>query len=137
MESIEKLRKYVQKWKIYCYPPDIEAIADEIDREISERYMLLPVDADGVPIHVGDKLQYGDYSSGIVKALNERMVIAMHVDDDNLNYAKYGLLWDAEGCRHVKSRTIEDVLQCAGVSVAAIEDVAAEIRELMGVENEL
>lgn len=36
-------------------------------------------------------------------------------------------------CTHYKPRTLEDVLQSSGVSVAAIEDVAAEIRELLGV----
>lgn len=30
------------------------AIADRIDAELAERYIELPVDADGVPIHVGD-----------------------------------------------------------------------------------
>ena len=79
-------------------------------RDKLERSMELPLDADGVPIHVGDTITYGDYSQGIVKAVGEWMVVAMHVDDDNLNYAKYGLLWEAEGCRHVKPRTIEDVL---------------------------
>ena len=31
-----------------------DACIDEVEREISERFMLLPVDADGVPIRVGD-----------------------------------------------------------------------------------
>jgi len=39
------------------------------------------------------------------------MVIAMRIDDTCTNYAKYGLLWDADSCRHVKPRTIEDVLR--------------------------
>ena len=32
-------------------------LADEIEAEIAEKYMELPVDADGVPIHVGDMLK--------------------------------------------------------------------------------
>lgn len=34
-----------------------EAIADEIEAEVVERFMELPVDADGVPIHVGDMME--------------------------------------------------------------------------------
>lgn len=36
-------------------------IADEIEADIAERYMLLPVDADGVPIRVGDEMENGEY----------------------------------------------------------------------------
>lgn len=35
---------------------ECKTIADAIECEISERYMLLPVDADGVPIRVGDAI---------------------------------------------------------------------------------
>ena len=35
---------------------EIHDIADRIDAELAERYVELPLDADGVPIHVGDKL---------------------------------------------------------------------------------
>ena len=44
-------------------------LIDEIEREIAERYMELPVDAGGLPIHVGDYLQLGD-TRGKVVALN-------------------------------------------------------------------
>ena len=49
MKSIEKLRR----WSCHL---DIQKIADEIEAEIEENYMELPKDADGVPIHVGDKM---------------------------------------------------------------------------------
>jgi hypothetical protein len=48
---------------------DIHAIADRIDEEhqkairelnnFADASVLLPVDADGVPIHVGDEMEYG------------------------------------------------------------------------------
>ena len=38
-------------------------IADEIEQEIEERYIELPKDADGEPIHIGDKL-VGKYLVG-------------------------------------------------------------------------
>ena len=36
---------------------EINEIADEIEREIAEKYMELPVDADGVPIRAGENLR--------------------------------------------------------------------------------
>jgi len=119
-------------------------IADEIEAEIAERYMQLPVDADGVPIRVGDVVEFGENrNQGIVKALNEHMVIAIHVDDGYTNYAKYGLLWNADACRHVKPRTVEDVLMDvmsdfadADFNDETLETITAryadEIRELPG-----
>ena len=93
-------------------PRKVKKLADEIEAEIERGWMLLPVDADGVPICVGDVVEFGENrNQGIVKALNEHMVIAMHVDDGCMNYAKYGLLWNADACRHVKPRTLEDVLR--------------------------
>ena len=121
MESTDKLRKYSHldddKWAletgevVYLLesePNDPNAInwgeqwrkiADEIEREVAERYMELPVDAEGVPIHVGDKL-HGVYETFEVCAVNEHYA-----------YWEYGRHWDkACECRHVELRTIEDVL---------------------------
>ena len=120
----------------------------ELERSIAERYIELPVDADGMPIHVGDVVEFGEnHNQGIVKALNEHMVIAMHVDDGCMNYAKYGLLWNADACRHVKPRTIEDVLDeyydsrgwdeadnCALKSEELTAKYADEIRGMMEVD---
>lgn len=100
-----------------------DVACDEIEREIAERYMELPVDADGEVIRVGDVVEFGEYRNmGIAKAVNERMVIAMRIDDTCTNYAKYGLLWDADSCRHVKPRTIEDVLLLFKDDCKKIED---------------
>lgn len=62
IKALEKLRglrdevtnQMVDNPNLVCWRA--EGIADEIEREISERYMELPVDADGVPIHVGDDM---------------------------------------------------------------------------------
>lgn len=121
---------------------DLRAKLDAYD----ETHMLLPLDADGVPIRIGDVLRYGDYAQGIVKSVNRHTVIAMHVDDDNLNYAKYGLMWEADGCHHVAPRTVEDVLvsmieTAVGYSEAhttaaytAVNNAADELREIMEAE---
>lgn len=72
MKSIEKLREWSRR--VTESDPDENIVspeyvaqecgraalrfADEIEREIAERYQLLPVDADGVPIRVGDVMEF-------------------------------------------------------------------------------
>ena len=110
MESIEKLREYGHDC---CARVDdaIHDYCDEIEREISERYMLLPMDADGVPIHVGDELcGYGHPKGGVQVAMVSESCIIVR-EDLNHNPAKHGLLWSADETRHVKPRTVEDVLK--------------------------
>ena len=147
MKSIEKLRGELQICANAKTRPTIaymEDIADEIEREVAERYMELPVDADGVPIRVGDELcGYGLPDGGaVVKSLNSHMVIVGGLEGGE-NYAKYGLLWDAKEARHVKPRTLEDVLRdcCNEWNQHCGKDweqgvygkYAAEICELLGV----
>lgn len=60
MESIEKLRTVARNMAKGMNLENHEEcnllliIADEIEREIAEKYIELPVDADGVPICVGE-----------------------------------------------------------------------------------
>lgn len=113
------------------------AITDEIELEIAEKYMLLPVDTDGVPIHVGDLVQFVNEQGG-TGAPVEVCAISKH-------YAYYGEgknLYRADWCRHVKPRTIEDVLLEAIERAACpenewseiIADCADDLRQ-MGVDN--
>lgn len=129
----------------YTVPPS------EIARqELERKYMRLPVDADGVPIRVGDMIEYeGDedtyrlhargvyvYEDGHVAVVNERCGI-----------------WYQENCHHVKPRTLEDIVieyrlkaynLYADSEMSGEErveefrtldaEVAAEIRELIGVD---
>ena len=55
MESIEKLRYYIDHG--INHRDELVKLTDAIEREIAEKYKLLPVDADGEPIHVGDVVQ--------------------------------------------------------------------------------
>lgn len=59
MESIEKLREFIDDQFVCSGQAYLQgmAIAGSIEREIAERYMLLPVDADGVPIHPGNRVE--------------------------------------------------------------------------------
>lgn len=138
MESIEKLRaagRNMAKGRNLENHEECNlllVIADEIEAEISEKFVELPCDAEGVPIRCDDVME------GVTRWEGERFkVYCMEIypdghwevtDDDTCDSIR------ATECRHYKPRTVEDVLQDAGVSVAAIEDVAAEIRELMGVD---
>ena len=116
-------------------------IADEIEREIQERYLLLPVDADGVPIHVGDKLDWCG-----------KKIIVRGVCKDSVwfepdsNDQEWRCIW-ANTCRHVKPRTLEDVLTDFVLAVREdanltngvarnVDKYAAEIRELLGGDAE-
>lgn len=137
-------------------------LVDEIMAEVERDYMKLPVDADGVPIHMGDtvegKLLYDD---SVVKGV----VNAYHIyagDDPDTVYIKGSSgsgLWTIKElqisrCHHVKPRTLEDVLRDFAKEVnvsssdfisidgeeaymlAAINETADEIRELFGGDAE-
>ena len=98
LESIEKLRNRVNP----MMPLNAEIIASEIEREIAEKYIELPVDADGVPIHIGDEMENGEYRGKVTD-----------------------MSWDGHFCHvyhgsiaiapcdytHVEPRTVEDVLR--------------------------
>ena len=104
-------------------------VANEIEREIAERYMELPVDADGVPIHVGDVL--------------ERGYVVDYVAPNWCLATGRGAMY-ADMCHHVKPRTLEDVLNDFAVEAADVDErdkeewepllakYEREIRELIG-----
>lgn len=113
-----------------------------IQDEVDYRYMELPVDADGVPIHVGDTLQLGD-TRGEVVALtycpsNGKLPWEWQCDT--------GDWYNTAFARHVRPRTVEDVLDdfskslgcksiLADIKRKAIAKYAAELRELLGGER--
>lgn len=149
MESIEKLRKMDDGMLVPLgngqYVPDHShnAIADEIEQEIAEKYMELPVDADGVPIKVGDEVMatFG----GRCKEFDNGPHKVFAVSSDALYLGTIHRYIDSQRCRHIKPRTLEGVLNelveavryervCDKLlSETSIADFAAEIRELMGV----
>jgi len=123
IEALEKLRGCV----IGYNDAECRAIADVIETELKERYMELPLDADGVPIRVGDILE-ADYDNGICVA---HKVVAL-IYDGMRSIDFDGGIWDFQfdddedgedsrvvNCmsdfykcsRHVKPRTVEDVLE--------------------------
>lgn len=120
-------------------------------REVDERFMELPVDADGVPIHMGDSVE-GELL--LDNATVRGTVRSYHIHDDDEPGTVYIRVKPTENtwtikelqfrrCRHVKPRTLEDVLgeyasQQHGITTEEHDELivryAAEIRELLGVD---
>ncbi len=79
-------------------------LCDEIEAEIERDYMRLPVDADGVPIHVGDVMVDSKTSRTVVAVAPKSFMMAGY---ENGSFYRPGL---AKNHHHVKPRTLEDVL---------------------------
>lgn len=143
MESIEKLREWARR--VMESNPDENIVspehvakecgrmalrfAYEIEREVDNQYIALPLDANDVPIRPREEVSTGMGDNGPIGHLeywypNNWVAVIEYKPGQFTRY-------DPAAICHVKPRTLEDVLQFAGVSVAAIEGVAAEIRELM------
>ena len=105
MEGVDKLREWAHgfngPWK--RNEDALLKIADAIEAEVADRYVALPVDADGVPIRVGD------WITGVWDA--KAKVVAITSE------AVYW--WEPDGChwchahevRHHHVPTVEDVLR--------------------------
>ena len=155
MESIEKLRESLKactskagiepnRFDTYWITTRAcDMLIDEIEREIAERYMELPVDADGVPVRPREEVSTGMGDDGPIGHLeywfpNHWVAVIEYKPGQFTRY-------DPAVLRHVKPRTLEDVLRemldrnSDGVGLrefnrdfnALVEHYAAEIRELM------
>lgn len=129
---------------------DCEATGNELHYTLIElleqadpdTYMLMPVDADGERIHLGDELcGYGRPNGGVYcqAIVNESIIL---VGETSIAYKDW-LLWDTADCRHRHKPTVEDVLRDFVNRVmrynededdgdAIISDYAAKLREVMG-----
>ena len=100
LESLSALWELAGHSKTSIKQDDVLNFCERIKQEVDERYMLLPVDADGVPIQVGDEL-HGEHAKPI------RRVIAV----GNGEYiCDCQVVRHANLYHHVKPRTVEDVL---------------------------
>lgn len=145
LKALDKLCRLSKEVVDMHWGVEFDRAADALEAEVAERYMKLPVDADGVPIHVGDEMetfdcQPQDYSRftvvGYTSELPGGKGKLMVVDDD--------VCAEWYGCtiHHVKPRTIEDVLRdCCNEwnehlgndwESGVYAKYADEIRELMG-----
>lgn len=136
MKSVDKLREKIRldvnnPWS--DLKGDLLALVDGVEREIAERYMELPVDADGVPIHYGERMRLDNGHEGDVWLIGAFDI--MMSDHTCFDWAK---------SHHVKPRTLENVLEeyydkrgwdeadnHALEAESLTSRYAAEIRELM------
>ena len=115
IESIEKLRELVKSFHSLKPRWDTLAAIEEVEREIERDYMKLPVDAEGVPIHVGDVVDgWGTLQMhgcgkqpvhGMYCVANIVSGIEWRIDNE------YGFEVEPNELKHVKPRTLEDVLR--------------------------
>lgn len=115
LKSVSKLRLLVDETRdAYLrgdvnYTIELDGIAERIEQEVSERFMELPLDADGVPIRVGERVQLIGNDPGTV--------LYMSLADDGWRvYVKYdGGIGTGSGepkrIRHYHEPTVEDVLR--------------------------
>ena len=145
IKTLEDMRNTVKTIAADCDEGWILGCLDAIEGEIAERFVELPVDADGVPIRVGDYLQLGE-TRGEVVALTYR-------PDSKFPWGwqcDTGDWYSTAFAYHVKPRTLESILCGALADVSCMGDgivrtfnpdepyvagLAAEIRELLGVSE--
>ena len=155
LESIEKLRGWVQHIDenrqlgalAGAGKQGLINIADEIQAEVDEKYMLLPVDADGVPIRVGDRLYHNDEGEFVVNGITFyhntwRVITNISVFEDGY-FDGCKMLW-AKDCRHVKLDPVKELLEEFGDwykhvaggcdEPGVIDEYAAKIREAVSAE---
>lgn len=110
---------------------DTQKIADNIEAEIVERFMELPVDADGVPIKPGDIMQFRNDAPVRVDSIGNSKCYVGDFGWFGGNGGFYGK-GTLKCCRHVKPRTIEDVM-------AEYEELAANqnVKDYFEVSKEL
>lgn len=146
MESItNELRTYVGL-SDGAVQRSIHAIADRIDTEyekairelnnLANASVLLPLDADGVPIHIGDVME--NLREDLEPRLHHRFkVYGIHYRDCeqmcSLTEDGYPtILYRANECRHYHAPTVEDLLLEAckvyhGLMIESMSDVAHDM----------
>ena len=81
MKALDELRRCFDNFAILNTENAKKVVnekADAIERELEKRYMLLPLDKDGVPIRVGDKVvsEYGEETRVIAVSGREFVTIS-------------------------------------------------------------
>lgn len=160
MESIEKLREALgdcvteagckDKFDTYWITKDAaDKLIDEIEADIAEHYLALPLDADGVPIRPGDKLiAYNERFD--VEGIGDGTVL-FRTKDDGL-----GELFNPAATIHAKPDTLKELLDDVSKGIicyprervtgylednhsigeAVMLDVRDRLRELLGGDAE-
>ena len=125
MKSIEGLRDWAKHYNATgCR--DIRMFADAIEAELAERYVALPLDADGEPIHVGDRME-------VINGGLQAEACYMQIGPSGIwsvGLTKQCHWYDTESLRH-PTPTVEDVLRAMldALDVDVCDDPDATIAE--------
>ena len=141
-EMREKLERDTSRTKAYPSAPiqhafadgvtieGYKALADKIEAEISERFMEIPCDKDGIPIRIGDTVNVNKWYA-------PRKVEGYTIVCKTRN--GYRAWHDACDLRHVEPLTVEDVLADFAADVEndrntpeTAKRYADEIRSILG-----
>ena len=115
LKSVSKLRLPVDETRdAYLrgdvnYTIELDGIAERIKKEVSERYMEVPLDADGVPIRVGDVMEFSAFEiekpvTRMVDGIGQGVFFAWCGER---GYQQH----EAKRYRHHHAPTVEDVLR--------------------------
>ena len=161
LKALDKLRKLKKEVVDYRWGVDFDRAVDELEAEIDERFMELPVDADGVLIHLGDMMEGVNKYDTLCNVKGEVIEVSYIATDNEGLVASVALkVRGADGkswhrsyldpyaavYRHVEPRTVEDVLRdvmqfghddntVGDRADDVVDKYAAEIRELMEVDE--
>lgn len=136
IKAVKRLRGLAKEVVDMRWGVEFDRAIDALEAEVADRFMELPVDADGVPIHIGDTLEHVPGGWAFTADMLEIDRWGVHVRMNGQSRIP------CECCRHVKPRTIEDVLRdCCNEWNEHLGDdwehgvyakYADELRELMG-----
>lgn len=134
LSAIENLRKEFGCVSLH-HRDILKAVVDEIKDELEERYMALPLGADGKPIRVGDMVVDYPAPSEVVAVSEDGIVLGGYRGD----HTTCGVVY-AGDYRHYRKQTVEDVLEDA-LSKAAMLDRSAGYRlsaaDIIEIVNEI
>lgn len=138
LKSIDNIREWSKELqKTNVQSGMLNEKLDAVEREVQERYIALPVGNDGIPIHVGDVLEYVEDP--------ELLMRAAYIAFDGENYAiecyetespSFYDSWD--GVRQYRPPTAEDILRefaNVGIRIGAENGIEAGEYKLYVDEN--
>ena len=109
MRSIDNLREYALTAASICSTTRAILVGyiDGIEREVADM-VPLPLDADGVPIHVGDVMEWSDGETFEVVGIGDTGTLYyLETRDDGT----VGIEWTSTECKRHNAPTVEDVLR--------------------------
>jgi hypothetical protein len=114
MKALDELRNCFERFALFN-PATAESVlnerADEIEKELKERYIELPLDSDGVPIRIGDKMVDNDNDEFVVIELDFKdtgnQVVGVVESIDEYTYS----LYSPSKIVHCHKNRIEDMLR--------------------------